>query len=62
MSEYIQGRWHKVKMRCEFCGLTNPHDQTYIINSEKVTGKFCSERCAKGAMNEMEQAKKEGTL
>ena len=52
MTELV-GFWHKVKRRCDFCGTANPNGNTFVINSEEISGCFCGERHAKAALSEM---------
>ena len=62
MEQIIRGYWHKMKLRCEFCGHFNRKGVTYIVNSPEISGKFCGDIHAKAAWDEMKNAKKEGTI
>ena len=59
MEEIIMGRWHKLKLRCDFCGHFNKNNLTYIVQSPEVSGRFCNDRHAKEAWTEMKEAKNE---
>ena len=59
MEQIIKGYWHKMKLRCERCGQFNRNGLTYVVNSEEISGKFDSDRCAKEAWDEMKQGRKE---
>ena len=56
MNELI-GFYHKVRMKCDYCGNTNPNGTTFIIRTQEISGNFCHERHAKNAHNEMTKEK-----
>ena len=56
MNELI-GHYHKLRIRCDYCGNSNPNGHTFVIRTTEVSGNFCSEQHAKYAHDEMQKAK-----
>ena len=57
MSGEMVGFYHKLKMRCDYCGNSNPNGSTYVIRNPEISGNFCSEQHASYAHKEMKKEK-----
>ena len=49
------GHYHKMRMRCDFCGQANPNGSTFVINTDEIKGQFCHESHAQEAWKEMKK-------